>query len=120
MTEATRVAVDEYFEARWAEYEKAQPANRDRDNRRSKIDHMARFVMLDTGTDVASWRDTCMTMGDPEKLARFVEWKHTAAPARWTKPSSINSGLRELERFFAFHECHRIADTIARFRKRRR
>lgn len=99
------IPVDDTWQDHWRNHDAWLTAPRDRkaSNSRSKVGHLAIWVMEMTNEPEAKWVD-CMALLDPETAPHgvndYVCWKRTRAPGRrWNKAVSVHGGLAVLADF---------------------
>lgn len=101
-----KIPVCNTWSRHWAEFEETGGLSlRAQSDARSKIGHLALWVLRRTGKPVAEWPDALAQLDPhkaPEGVADFVEWKQNDGPRpRWAQPSSVTRGCGVLARFFA-------------------
>lgn len=121
-----KIPVCDLWARHWAEFEELGGLSvRAQSDARSKIGHLALWVMDRTGKPVAEWPDA-LALLDPTKapvgVADYVAWKENDGPRpRWAKPSSITRGCGVLAKFFGTQTsvtrgCEASARITAAFR----
>ena len=96
-----RIPVCPTWARHWAEFEEHGGLTlRAQSDARSKIGHLALWVMRRTGSPVAAWADV-LALLDRGGVAEYIKWKqHEAPEKRWSQPSSVKRGCGVLAKFF--------------------
>ena len=99
-----KIPVCDLWARHWAEYETRPSSLRAQSDARSKIGHLALWVIDCVGKPVAAWPDA-LALLDPAKapdgVAAFVRWKRHECPGRkWNRDVSVTRGCAVLAQFF--------------------
>ena len=115
-----KIPVCDLWARYWAEYEARPSSLRAQSDARSKIGHLALWVMHRTGKPVAAWPDALTLLhpaSAPGGVSAFVHWKRHDCPGRkWNEDISVTRGCVVLARLFDCDAGKAAASIAAAFR----